>query len=254
MFRYMDNLHTSHPADVVVFADAAELAFGAADRIAGFIRDHATKTPGTRTVTVAMAGGSTPAETYRLLAAMDLPWERVCAWVGDERYVPPDHPDSNGSMIGRMLLDGTGARFLRVPWKEGRSAARAAVTYEKDLLDAMAHDAEGPQPDLVLVGMGGDGHTLSLFPGSPALETTDSWYVADRVDAEQAWRLTATYSLVHRAKQIYVLVSGAAKAPALAEVLQPTGDPSLPAHRLMEGDAPVTWLVDEAAASRLGRA
>ena len=241
----------SGPADVVVFADPTRLALGAADLIAAFIREHATKTRGSRTVTVAMAGGSTPAATYRRLATMDLPWGRVCAWVGDERYVPPDHEDSNGSMIGRLLLDGTDARFLRVPWKEGRSAARAAAVYEKDLFEAMAHDAGGPRPDLVVVGMGGDGHTLSLFPGSPTLDKTDSWYVADRVEAKQAWRVTATYSLVHRARQIYVLVSGQSKAPALAEVLQPTGDTPLPARRLMEGEAPITWLVDEAAASRL---
>ncbi len=241
----------SGPADVVVFADPTRLALGAADLIAAFIREHATKTRGSCTVTVAMAGGSTPAATYRRLAAMDLPWGRVCAWVGDERYVPPDHEDSNGSMIGRLLLDRTDACFLRVPWKEGRSAARAAAVYEKDLLEAMAHDAGGPRPDLVLVGMGGDGHTLSLFPGSPTLDKTDSWYVADRVEAKQAWRVTATYSLVHRARQIYVLVSGQSKAPALAEVLQPTGDTPLPARRLMEGEAPITWLVDEAAASRL---
>ena len=251
LFPCMYSSHSYGPADVMVFPDATELALGAADLIAGFIREHATNLRGSRTLTVGMAGGSTPAATYRRLAAMDLPWARVCAWVGDERYVPPEHEDSNGSMIGRLLLDGTDARFLRVPWKDGRSAARAAARYEQRLLDAMAHDADGPRPDLVLAGMGGDGHTLSLFPGSHVLDITDSWYVADRVEAKQAWRLTATYSLVHRARQIYVLVSGAAKGPVLAEVLQPTGDPPLPARRLMEGDAPVTWLVDEAAASCL---
>ena len=250
----MDNSHTYGSADVMVFADTTELAFGAADRIAGFIRQHATNTCWSRAVTVAMAGGSTPIATYRHLAAMDVPWERVCAWVGDERYVPPDHPDSNGAMIGHLLMDGTDARFLTVPWKEGRSAATAAATYERKVLQAMAHDADGPRPDLVLVGMGGDGHTLSLFPDSPALEITDHWYAADQVDDKQAWRLTATYPLVHRARQIYALVSGEAKAPALAEVLQPAGDQPLPARRLMEGEAPVTWLVDKAAASLLGGA
>ena len=241
-------------AELVVFADAAELASGAADRIAGFIRDHATNPPDTDIVTVAMAGGSTPAATYRRLSTIDLPWARMCAWVGDERYVPPDHPDNNGAMIGRLLLDGVDARFLRVPWEEGRSAAWAAAAYERDLLGAMARDSYGPRPDLVLVGMGDDGHTLSLFPGSPALGITDRWYAAARVEAKQPWRLTATYPLVHRAKQIFVLVSGEAKAPALAGVLAPSDDPPLPARRLMDGDAPVTWLVDEAAASGLAGA
>ena len=237
-----------------MFADADELAIGAAERIAGFIIGHATNALGSRRVTVAMAGGSTPIAAYRRLARMDVPWEQVCAWVGDERYVPPDHPDSNGSMIGRELMDSAGARFLRIPWKEGRSATRAAVLYEERLLDEMAHDDGGPRPDLVLVGIGGDGHTLSLFPGSPALDVTDRWYVADKVETVRAWRLTATYPLVHRARQIYALVSGSSKAPALAEILRPTGPAALPAHLLMAGDAPVTWLVDETAASLLGEA
>lgn len=237
-----------------MFADAAELAIGAADRIASFITEHATNSPAPRRVTVAMAGGSTPIPAYRRLAGMDLPWERVCAWVGDERYVPPDHPDSNGSMIGRELLDGAAARFLRIPWKEGRSAARAAALYEERLLEEIAHDSGGPRPDLVLAGMGGDGHTLSLFPGSPVLDVTDRWYVADEIDAAQPSRLTATYPLVHRARRIYALVSGGSKARALAEVLNPTGPDALPARLLMAGDAAVTWMVDEAAASLLDRA
>ena len=244
----------SSQAEVVVFADADELAIGAAERIVGFIRQHATNTIGSRRVTVAMAGGSTPVAAYRRLARMEVPWEQVCAWVGDERYVPPDHPDSNGSMIGRELMDGTGARFLRIPWKEGRSPTRAAALYEERLLEEMEHYSGGPRPDLVLVGIGGDGHTLSLFPGSPALEVTDRWYVADKVETVQAWRLTATYPLVHRARRIFALVSGRSKASALAEILHPTGPAALPARLLMAGDAPVTWLVDEAAASLLGEA
>ncbi len=247
----MGNLQPSRSSDVVVFANAAELAVGAADHIARFIEQQAIDSPATRAVTVAMAGGSTPVATYRCLSVLDVPWERVCAWVGDERYVPPNHPASNGSMIERRLLGDTPARFLPVPWEEDCSPARAAALYEKQLLEVMAHDAGGPRPDLVLVGMGGDGHTLSLFPGSPALDTTDRWYVAVRVDDQHAWRLTATLPLVHRARRIYVLVAGEGKAAALAEVLQPTSDAPLPARRLMEGRAPVTWLVDEAAASLL---
>lgn len=239
-------------ADLVVFADATELAEGAAARIASFIGTHVTGGAAARTVTVAMAGGTTPAATYRRLAGMDVPWERVCAWVGDERYVPPEHPDSNGGMVGRLLLDTTPARFLRVPWKEGRTAARAAALYETELMGATDRDADGPRPDLVLAGMGGDGHTLSLFPDGAALDVEDRWYVADRANAGAGWRLTATYPLVHRARQIYVLVTGKGKAAALAEVLEPSGDVPLPARRLMDGEAPVTWLVDEAAASRLG--
>ena len=196
-----------------------------------------------------MAGGSTPVATYRCLAGMDIPWEQVHAWVGDERYLPPDHPDSNGGMIGRLLVDRTGARFLRVPWGENRSAEQAAAIYEQQLLSVMPSDTHGPRPDLVLVGIGNDGHTLSLFPGAPALDITDRWYVATRAaETRHSWRLTATYPLVHRARQIYALVSGAGKARTLAEVLNPESGQTLPARRLMAGRAPVMWLVDRSAA------
>lgn len=244
---------TIGPADVRVFEDGAALAAGAAAMIASFIRQEVTKARAAdgRMVSVAMAGGSTPVATYRRLATMDIPWSGVCAWVGDERYVPPDHEDSNGAMIGRALLDGAGARFLRVPWAADRPAHEAAALYEADLLASMGGDAHGPRPDLILAGMGGDGHTLSLFPGSDALDITDRWYAATEVTAGQPWRLTATYSLAHRAAAVYVLVSGESKAPALAEVLRPTGDRPLPARRLMEGAAPVSWLVDRAAAAGL---
>ena len=244
---------TIGPANVRVFEDGAALAAGAADMIASFIRQEVTKATAAdgRLVSVAMAGGSTPVATYRRLATMDIPWSGVCAWVGDERYVPPDHEDSNGAMMGRLLLDGAGARFLRVPWAGDRPAHEAAALYEADLLASMGGDAHGPRPDLILAGMGGDGHTLSLFPGSEALDITDRWYVATEVAAGQPWRLTATYSLAHRAAAVYVLVSGESKAPALAEVLRPTGNRPLPARRLMQGAAPVSWLVDRAAAAGL---
>ena len=240
-------------ADVRVFEDGTALAEGAAGMIASFIRREVTKAreTDTRLVTVAMAGGSTPAATYRRLAAMEIPWEGVCAWLGDERYVPPDHEDSNGAMVSRTLLDGTAARFLRVPWDEDMPAREAAALYEADLLQVMAGDAGGPRPDLILAGMGGDGHTLSLFPGDQALDITDRWLVATEVDARQPWRLTATFPLVHRAARVIALVTGESKAPALAEVLQPTSSTPLPARRLMEGAAPVTWLVDRAAAAGL---
>ena len=236
-----------------MFEDGDALAAAAADMIASFIRREVTKSRAAdgRLVPVAMAGGSTPVATYRQLATMDIPWAGVCGWVGDERYVPPDHEDSNGAMIGRMLLDRTEARFLRVPWAADRSAPEAAALYEAELLASMGTDAGGPRPGLILAGMGGDGHTLSLFPGSDALDVTDRWYVATEVADAQPWRLTATYPLAHRAAAVYVLVSGESKAPALAEVLRPTGDRPLPARRLMEGAAPVSWLVDRDAAGGL---
>ncbi|MCY3539699.1 MAG: 6-phosphogluconolactonase [bacterium] len=241
------------PAEIWIYENPSALASGAAALIAGFIRDQAAEMSIDRQVNVAMAGGSTPAATYREISALDVPWERVCAWVGDERYVAPDDPANNGTMIGQAIIYHTSAHFLPIPWAEDRSAKRAAEIYETQLLTSMTIDPDGlPRPDLILAGMGDDGHTLSLFPGSEALRVTDRWYIATEVAAPtSSWRLTATYPLVHRAKQIYVLVSGRSKSSALAEVLLTGSDRRLPARRLMEGEAPVTWLVDEAAASDL---
>ena len=235
---------------VCIYETPSALASAAAARITAFIREQVAKASEGRYVTVAMAGGSTPAATYRELSALDIPWERVCAWVGDERYVAPDDSANNGTMIGQALINRTSARFLQVPWAKDRSAHGAAEIYESELLASMTIDPDGlPRPDLILAGMGDDGHTLSLFPGSEALRVTDRWYVATEVAAQtSSWRLTATYPLVYRAKQIYVLVSGRSKSSALAEVLRPGSGNRLPAARLMEGEAPVTWLVDEAAA------
>ena len=236
----------THEPDIVLYQDAASLAQGAANRIAGFIRANAGGI-----VTVGMAGGSTPAATYAALLTMDVPWDRVYAWVGDERFVPPDDRNNNGTMIRSSLLDHTDATFFPVPWVEGASAHDQARGYEATLIEIMDGDDDGPIPDLLLAGIGDDGHTLSLFPGTEALDVTDRWFTANWVEQKDTWRLTTTYPLAWRARQVYVLVAGPSKAAALAEILHPTGDP-LPANRLMGPDANITWLIDAAAASGLG--
>lgn len=234
----------NNPPDVTIFGDAAALAEGAARRIADYLRDH----PGPR-VTFAPAGGSTPAAAYRRLREMDAPWERVTAWVGDERNVPPGHPEHNGTMMDRLLLAGSGAEFRQIPWFEGEPE-RMAADYQKTLGEILPRRNGRPCPDLMLAGIGDDGHVLSLFPGSPGLEITDRDYAAVWAEAKGDWRLTATFPLAQRADRIMILASGEGKASALAEILSPTRTPALPARRLMEGSAPVAWLVDEAAASR----
>lgn len=231
---------------VIVHSDGGALAGRAADVVADRVREWAGDI-----VTVAMAGGSTPRAMYAELRGRDVPWDRVHAWIGDERFVGPEHPDNNGAMVRRELLDHVGAAFSPVPWRDGADPAELAAEYEQTLLGILDHDEAGPRPDLVLAGIGDDGHTLSLFPGTAALQVTDRWFVENRVDQLDTWRLTATFPLAHRARLIVVLVSGEGKAAALARILEPGDSERLPAARLMDGEADVWWLVDAAAASRL---
>ncbi|MDH3500501.1 MAG: 6-phosphogluconolactonase [Acidimicrobiia bacterium] len=231
---------------VLVFPDAHHLARAAARRIATLIRSASADT-----VSIAMAGGGTPKATYAELLRQDVPWQRVFAWVGDERFVPPDHPDNNSAMIGDVLAQ-TGATYAPVPWRSEWSAADAATEYEGILEAHLNDDGSGLRPDVMLLGMGDDGHTLSLFPGTDALSVTDRWFVENWVAAKDTWRLTTTFALAHRARHILFLVSGAAKADALARVLEPPDDVTrLPAKHILNGQADVTFFVDADAAGRL---
>ncbi len=236
------------PMTVFVSPDPESLATFAASLVAAKIREWAGDT-----VTLAMAGGSTPKAMYHVLETLDVPWDKVHAWVGDERFVGQDHPDNNGAMARHELLDAVGAPVSLVPWREGADPHELAAEYEHTLVGILDHDESGPRPDLILAGIGDDGHTLSLFPGTEALDITDRWYVANWVEQKQTWRLTATFPLAHRARLIMVLVAGVGKAEALAEILEPTADERLPAARLMDGEAEVVWLVDHQAASLLHR-
>ncbi len=231
---------------VIVNRDPDSLATFAASMVAAKIREWAGDT-----VTLAMAGGSTPRAMYHALKTLDVPWDRVHAWIGDERFVGQDHQDNNGAMARRELLDAVGAGVSLVPWRQDSDPHELAAEYERTLLGILDHDHNGPKPDLILAGIGDDGHTLSLFPGSEALSVTDRWYVANWVEQKQTWRLTTTLPLAHRARLILVLVAGEAKAEALAEILEPSGDERLPAARLMDGEAEVIWLIDQQAGSLL---
>ncbi|HSL26786.1 MAG TPA: 6-phosphogluconolactonase, partial [Acidimicrobiia bacterium] len=194
---------------------------------------------------VGLAGGSTPAATYRSMKGLPCHWDRVDVWLTDERWVPWDHEESNGRMAADALLSQVGGLFHRPRWAPWLEPDESAAHYEATLRSL--HPSDHP-PDLVLLGLGADGHTASLFPGTTALMVERRWYVANRVEAQRGWRLTATVPLLHRAREIFFLVTGEAKAACLAEVL--AGKPS-PATTVAEGPAAVTWLVDRAAARLL---
>lgn len=212
-------------------------ATASADRIAGLMETSDDR------FTLGLAGGSTPEATYRALHARGLGWSRVDAWLSDERWVPSDDERSNGRMAAETLLDQVDARFHRPRWSEFMLPRDAAAHYEARLRSIH----QGHPPDLILLGLGEDGHTASLFPGTEALDETTRWFVANHVPQLDEYRLTATYPLLWRARRLMVLVVGEHKAEALADTMAG----NTPASRLDQGDAEVEWHVDSAAASLL---
>ncbi|HSN29024.1 MAG TPA: 6-phosphogluconolactonase [Kofleriaceae bacterium] len=202
---------------------------------------------------VALSGGSTPKRMHEILASMGreaLPWERVVLWWGDERTVPPDHPDSNFGMAKRTLLDPLKlTRYFRMEGE--RDPAAAAADYEKRML---AEVGSPPALDLVFLGMGPDGHTASLFPGTQALGAHDRWVVSNPVDSPVAKgktvRITVTLALLAAAKRVRFLVAGPDKTHILPRALG-TPSPEIPSSLVRGPD--VAWFVDEVAAEELPR-
>ncbi len=227
--------------DVRVVADPDGVAELASAAVARRLSEAAER----GRATLGLAGGGTPRTTYLRLREEEVPWRRVDAFLGDERWVPPDHPESNARMARQALLDHVPAEFHPVPWDVG-DPGEAAASYEATLGSLMPDWS----PDVVLLGMGDDGHTASLFPGSPALEERQRRFIATWVGAKAAWRLTATLPLLWAARHIMFLVTGAAKAEAVAAVLR--DQQPLPARLVAAGAGDVTWIVDAAAAAELG--
>lgn len=189
---------------------------------------------------VALSGGSTPRRLYRLLATEyrdRIPWDRVSLFQVDERWVEPDDPDSNWRMIREELVDRVpGVTAHPVPHRDPRAAER----YEETLRSALPrNDAGIPVFDLVLLGMGADGHTASLFPGTAALEERDRLVVVNEVPQLDTRRITLTYPVIEAARRRWFLVAGPDKAEPLARVLE--GE--FPAGRVV----PAEFYVDPAA-------
>lgn len=194
-------------------------------------------------LTLGLAGGSTPQATYRALCAWDSGWERVDAWLSDERWVPHEDDRSNGRMATETLLDHVNATFHRPDWGEDIEPSDSASTYEARLRELHG----GRRPDVIILGMGADGHSASLFPDTDALEETEKWFVSNRIPRLGEDRLTATYPLLQSARLILVLTVGSEKAVAL----KASFEGHTPAGRLGDGQAAVEWHVDQDAASLL---
>jgi len=200
---------------------------------------------------VALAGGSTPEATYGVLArdhADDVDWPNVHVFFGDERTVPPDHEDSNYRMAREALLDLVPVGSVHRMRGE-LSPEEAAASYEGDLAGFFGEIP--PVLDLVMLGIGGDGHTASLFPETAALGVTDRLAVANPVPKLDTTRLTLTVPVLNAARRIVFLVAGEGKADALREILEGDADPSRYPAKLVQPPGGPTWLVDRAAARRL---
>jgi 6-phosphogluconolactonase len=239
--------------EVRVFPNAAELAGAAADEISFCIRR--TLRDGDR-FTWALSGGSTPRDLYRLLASDPyrdrLPWHAVHFFWSDERHVPPDHSESNYRMAREAMLDAVPVppgNLHRIATEEP-DAQRAAVRYEVELRSFFASaSGEWPRFDLVLLGLGKDGHTASLFPGSAAVREHERLVVAPWVEELDAYRITLTLPVLSHARRVLFLASGGEKAEALRAVIEGERDPDLYPAQAVEGNR--LWLVDRAAARLL---
>lgn len=243
--------------DVEIISDAAALAEAAARR---FVLWAQTAVADRGRFCVALSGGVTPHSLYALLCqpphAGQVDWRHVHLFWGDERCVPPDHADSNFRAVREALLDREllpGENIHRIPGE--LLPQQAADTYEQDLRRFFG-GGDLPRFDLILLGLGDDGHTASLFPASPALLETQRWAVPVEHTVPPlplVPRVTLTLPVLNAAGQVLFLVSGAGKASILARVLRPPDSmmESLPAQRIHPLPGRVTWLVDRAAASAL---
>lgn len=206
---------------------------------------------------VALTGGSTPQSLYRLLAkpalAEKIDWSCVHIFIGDERYVPHDHPDSNFGMAKNCLLDHVcipDENIHPVP-THYEHVSEAAEQYA-DILRSIVPAVTGQPPvfDLIMLGIGEDGHTASLFPDTDILQEDDKTVAAVYVDKLASWRVSMTYPTLNQARQVMVLVSGDNKAGILAHVLQKNSEAIYPIQGVLPAGE-MHWFIDQAAASKL---
>ena len=237
--------------EILVLPDLAALAQAAADRFVS-IADRLIEINGR--FTVALSGGSTPRALYaELIDRRSMDWSRVHVFWGDERCVPPDQPDSNYGQAWQLLLSKVKVPDANVHRIKGElDPAQAALEYEAELRRAFEPALPWPRSfsrfDLILLGMGAEGHTASLFPGTAAIHEQARWVVAHYVEPLKANRITLTPPVLNQAAHVIFMVAGADKASALQAVLHGEYDPDrYPAQIVSPTDGQLTWLIDRAA-------
>ena len=232
--------------ELIQLADRSSLAKRAAETIAQVIdltlaeRDR---------VQIALSGGSTPEATYRLLGQEHLAWDRVDLLMGDERYVSADDPLSNARMVrGSLMAEGPGqhACFHPVP-TDGADVTSDVARFNSSLEQICG--STPPQFDLILLGLGDDGHTASLFPGTAATQVRDRWVTVG--EGKGIPRITLTPPVLCAARQVVFLVAGEGKQQALGRLLDPAEDPGRTPAKLVQTDAKITVLADAAACGAL---
>ncbi|HEY6308329.1 MAG TPA: 6-phosphogluconolactonase [Candidatus Angelobacter sp.] len=245
-----------NPAEVKVVPDVAALNAAAAGE---FCRCAETAIAARGRFCVALAGGNTPRGVYSLLAEEkkdSLQWEKIYIFFGDERCVPPDHPDSNYRMAYESLL----SKVPISPENVFRVHAElppevAAAEYDRQLRAFFRlADHAWPAYDLILLGIGEEGHTASLFPGTTALAEQSRLVVANWVEKFRTYRITFTYPVLNHAEEVLFLAAGQSKAQILRDIFDPAKKGTYPAQAVQPKDGRLLWIADRDAASLLGLA
>ena len=240
-------------ANVHIFADAEEVAHAAARRFID-LAQQAISARGR--FSVALAGGSTPKRVYELLAGAEfnqqIDWSHVHIFFGDERSVPPDHHDSNYRMAREALLSSVMLPLENVHRMVGEGDAVANARLYEDELRGFFEAAQWPAFDLVMLGMGDDGHTAARCPGSRALTEQQACVTANWVEKFDTFRITLSAPAINHAAHIMFIVTGAGKAARLPEVLNGPREPErLPSQLIKPVNGMLEWFVDQAAAAQL---
>jgi 6-phosphogluconolactonase len=252
-------MHLVANRSVELFANGAEIARRAADDVLRIAREAAAARG---VFTIALSGGSTPKVLYALLAEHpalrnSLPWDKMKVFFGDERHVGPGHADSNFQMASDAMLSKAPLQPEQIFRIKGEypDTAQAAAEYEATIRREFGlKGGEFPRFDLVLLGMGSEGHTLSLFPGTKALHETQRIVTRNWVGKLYTERVTLTAPAANNAANIIFMIAGADKALALKAVLEGPHEPAqLPAQMIQPSNGTLSWLVDQAAGSMLSK-
>lgn len=242
----------SHLPDwLMLVPDIAELNRAAAQE---FVRCASAAIKENGRFTVALSGGNTPRAVYSLLAKEyrhQLPWEQVYVFFGDERHVPPTDPQSNYRMANESLLSHVPIPAQNVHRIPAELAPNAAAEQYQRVLENFFHlnPAEAPRFDLVMLGMGEDGHTASLFPGTAALQHQSRLVVANHVEKLKTDRITFTFPALNAAAEVMVIVAGANKAPVIRQIIHSPATVNYPVQMVRPSDGRLLWIVEQCAAA-----